>query len=282
MEYWVLFKTYLQESRSRKYSGRIFMARYQDSPAKQTIRFLLRDACECLQRGSLTYLGLPAEDALDIKVLGPILENVICVDEKDKVLDETRRSIASLPLHVRRFEQAKMWQYLRDRYPAEPLVGDITFLDFYGGGLVKDDPYAQEIAGLRSYFAKHATHPNKTFVLAWTYMPRDKGKQHYVQACEKIIPEKDLALLKNRDGVWARSIAVRLLLRQSLLEHGMNGSIFQHAVYKKTMNTLILLYSKGRDRQCRLSLDEPPSLLKAPVCVYEPKMPVPQIVPFPL
>jgi hypothetical protein len=258
------------------------MARHQETPAKQTIRLLLKDACDRLQRGGLTYLGLPAEGALDIKILGPVLENAICVDEREKVLEETRRSIASLPLRIRRFERGKMWQYLRDRYPAEPLAADITFLDFYGGGLVKDDPYAQEIAGLRSYFAKHATHLNKTFVLAWTYMPRDKGKQLYVQACEKIIPTKELALLKNSDGLWARSITVRLLLRQSLLEHGMTGKIFHHAVYKKTMNTVILLYSKGRDKQSKVSLEDPTSLLKAPICVYEPKSPVPRMAPFPI
>src|SRR6266566_6358015 len=123
------------------------MAIYQESQAKQAVRLLLLDACRHLQRGKLTYLGLPAEEALDIRALEPVLENAICVDERKAVLDEGRLSIASIPLRARRFVLSRMWQYLRDRYPSEDLAADVTFLDFYGGGLVNDDPFALELAG---------------------------------------------------------------------------------------------------------------------------------------
>ena len=246
------------------------------------IRLLLRDACEHLQRTELTYLGLPAEEALDLKLLSPFIQNAICVDDRLKVLEETQRSIASLPLRVRRFKHGKMWQYLRDKYPSEPLVADITFLDFYGGGIVNDDPFAVEIAGLRSYFAKQALHSNKAFVLAWTYMPRDKGKQIYIDVCEKFVQRAELEFLRRSSSLWLRSIVVRYLLRQSLLEHEMSCKIFHHAVYKKTMNAIIVLFSKGYDKQCRISLGDPDSLLREPVFIYEPKRVIPKIVPFPI
>lgn len=83
------------------------MAKHQESAAKQTIRLLLLDAAERLQRRKLTYLGLPAEEALDIKALSPVLENVICVADKKATLEETKRSIAPIPLRVRRFEHTQ-------------------------------------------------------------------------------------------------------------------------------------------------------------------------------
>src|SRR5260370_24382380 len=108
------------------------MDKCQDSAVKDTVRALQKEACEHLQRGKLTYLGLPAEKALDIKILHPILENAICVADKRSTLDEARRSISMLPLKQRKFECTDMWNYLIERYPSEPLIGDVTFLDFYG------------------------------------------------------------------------------------------------------------------------------------------------------
>jgi hypothetical protein len=174
-----------------------------------------------------------------------------------------------------------MWAYLRDSYPNETLTADVAFLDFYGGGITKEDPFAEEIAGLRSYFAKHAKHKNKTFVLAWTYMPRDRGKAHYIEACEPIISTADIDVLRRIDGVWARSLAVRLLLRQSLEEHRMHARLWQHAVYKKTMNTIILLYSKGIDQDCGVELKDASSVVTEPVIFYEAGLAVPRVVALP-
>lgn len=67
-----------------------------------------------LGRGALTYLGLPAEAALDIKVLEPLLANVICLADKTRTLEETRRSIAPCTFKIRRFLVKDMWEYLRD------------------------------------------------------------------------------------------------------------------------------------------------------------------------
>ena len=255
------------------------MARHQESAAKQATRLLILDGCRTLQRGSLTYLGLPAEEALDIKVLAPLLENVICVADRARVLEEARRSIATLPLRGRRFVQADMWEYLRDEYPREPLVADVTFLDFYGGGLRKGNPYALEIAGLRSYFAKHARQSARAFILAWTYMPRDAGPEGYVRELAKSLPTDEVQLLRRSSGTELRSLAVRLLLKQCLREHGMDVKLFQHAVYKAIMNTVIILFSRGQDPTCRLSLESPHTLLTEPMCVYEVAQPVPRLVP---
>src|SRR6185437_14361615 len=216
------------------------MAKHQESDAKDAIRHLLRDACEQLQRSRLTYLGLPAEEAVDIKLLGPLLENAICVADKKTTLDETKRSIAAIPLKHRRFVCTDMWKYLSEKYVLEPLVADVTYLDFYGGGFKDGNPFANEIHGLRSYFAKHAKHTNRTFVFAWFYMPHDQGKDVYMETCQKIIPEMDMRLLRRSTGMWVRTIAIRLLLRQSLLEHGMTATVFHHALYKRSMNTIII------------------------------------------
>lgn len=257
------------------------MAIHQESEAKQSVRLLLLDACRQLQRGKLTYLGLPAEEALDIKVLSPVLENAICVAQDDATLQETRRSIASVALRIRRFRAIDMWKYLRQEYPAEPLTADVTYLDFYGGGVKNENPFANEIHGLRSYFAKQALIPNQAFVMAWFYMPRDKGKAIYVRTCEKIIPKMELELLRSSKGVWSRTIAVRLLLRQSLSEHGMSASVFHHALYKKVMNTIIIVFSKGHDPRCKIQLGSPDVLLTEPVVAYEPDSVVPRLIPIP-
>lgn len=255
------------------------MGIHKESPAKQATRYLLKDACEHLQRGKLTYLGLPSDEAVDIKLLAPLLENVVCIDVKQAILSETRRNIAHLPLKERRFVVADMWDYLRTSYPSETLVADITFLDFYGGGIRKKDPFAEEIAGLRSYFAKQAAHPGRAFIFGWTFMPRDAGKQVYVEACSKIVRPADLELLMKSTGVQARSVAIRLLIQQSMVEHGMIVKLFHHAVYKRSMNTMILIFSKGVDPQCRLTLKPPQGLLAEPVCVYEVGKVVPRLVP---
>jgi hypothetical protein len=256
------------------------MARHQESAAKQSVRLLLRDACDALNRGSLTYLGLPAEEARDVLVLGSLLENVICVDDKKAVLDETRRSIAGLALRERKFIVGDMWEYLHSGYPAEPLLADVTHLDFYGGGL-SNVPFEREIQGLRSYFAKHARHPNRAFVLAWFYMPRDKGPEPYITACKKCIPGTDLSLLENASGMWVRTLAIRLLIRQSLAEHGMSASVFQHVLYKRSMNTLIVVYSKGLDPNCTITVGSPDSILVAPVVSYDGHSAVPNIIAVP-
>src|SRR5437016_5858914 len=131
------------------------MIGFKETAAKQAIRRLILEASTRLQRQGLTYLGMPAETALDILVLRKTLKNVICIAAKDSTLDETRRSVATLPLKHTRFLAVDMWDYLATEYPREELVADVAFLDFYGGGLTHGDPFAAEIAGLRSYFAKH-------------------------------------------------------------------------------------------------------------------------------
>lgn len=253
------------------------MAKFQESDAKQTIRLILKRACQLLQRPGLTYLGLPAERALDIISLDGLIDNVICIDDKEAVLEETRHSIAGMRLKKRLFVSTDMWNYLQKTYPAEQLIADVTFLDFYGGGISKEDPFATEIAGLRSYFAKHANYPNQAFVLAWTYMPRDKGIQPYKNALNKIVSDEDLKLLENTSGMHARSLAIRLLLRQSINEHNMTVKLYHHAVYKNVMNTIILLYSKGIDPQCKLEMKSPNSLLSEPCWVYTPRKTTPRV-----
>ena len=256
------------------------MATFKESPVKETIRDLLRDACEDLQRSKLTYLGLPGSSATDVRKLGPLLENVICIDKSDRVLEEARRNIARLQLKTRRFPKIEMWEYLRDKYAAEPLIADVSFFDFCGGGLRKDDPFRTEVAGIRMFFAKQARQENKAFVLAWTFMPRDGGAQQYLTTLEKIINDDELLqALKRTSGVWLRSAAVRLLLWQSMQEHGMQGAVYHHAVYKSSMNTIILLISKGPDPNCRFTLESPRCLVSEPAYVYSNKGVVPSAVP---
>lgn len=158
---------------------------FKETEVKRSIRLLLREACTELHRPGMTYLGLPGETAADLRVLNGLIERAICIDRKADILDEMRCSASLLPLRETKFLRFDMWQYLRDAYPSEKLIADVTFLDFYGGGITKDDPFSDEIAGLRSYFAKQAQIPNTAFVFAWTYMPHDQGKAKYVSALEK-------------------------------------------------------------------------------------------------
>jgi hypothetical protein len=222
---------------------------------------------------------MPAEDARDILTLKALLHNVICIADRAATLDEARRSIACIRLKERRFVVADVWEYLRTEYPNESLTADITFLDFYGGGLRKEDPFASEINGLRNYFAKHARFPNKAFVLAWTYMPRDKGEQKYIDTLEHILPASEMKLLKETSGVNFRSVALRLLLAQHCREHKLKTKLFHHALYKKVMNTIIVVFSKGIDPQCTLTLGDPRQLLEEPCCVYDMKATVPRLMP---
>jgi len=255
------------------------MDTFEESYAKDAIRSLLLDGTEALNRSGLTYLGLPGGRALDIIKLDGILKNVICVDDKESVLDEARRAISNLRLKQRKFVPARLWEYLRDQYPREELVADVAFLDFLGGGIVEQDPFAQEIAGLRSYFAKHARQRNRAFVLAWTYMPHDRGPAVYTNTLKKIVNSEDIQLLQGAKGVQLRSLAIRLLLRQSLVEHDMDVKLFHHALYKRVMNTIIVIYSKGRDSNLNLVLESPDSLLTEPCCVYAEGQPVPKLMP---
>lgn len=256
------------------------MATFKESPTKATVRDLLRDACDDLQRSKLTYLGLPGSSATDVRRLGPLLENVICIDRNKQVLEDARRSIANLQLKTRKFANIGMWEYLRDEYASEPLIADVSFLDFCGGGFQKGDPFATEIAGVRTFFAKQARQENKAFVLAWTFMPRDRGEQTYRTALKKMINDDELLqALKQTSGMRLRSAAVRLLLWQSMREHDMQGVVYHHAVYKKTMNTIILLMSKGTDPNCRVTLESPRCLVSKPAYVYSNKGVIPSAVP---
>src|SRR5688572_25213825 len=118
------------------------MDTFQESAEKKSIRGMLRDAAGLLGRTKLTYLGLPGHRGLDILELRGILENAICVDRDSKVLDECSSSIAGVPLKQKRFVPEDMWDYLGSGYPAEPLVADVTFLDFCGGGINSPTPFA--------------------------------------------------------------------------------------------------------------------------------------------
>ena len=246
------------------------MAIHQESDAKQASRELIMQACVSLQRSNLTYLGMPAEAALDIKTLRPVLQNVICIGDNAGTLAETKRSIAGLRLVHKRFRTVDVWAYLRDEYSSEPLVADVTFLDFYGGGIMKDDPFATEIAGLRSYFAKQARSPNRAFVFAWTFMPHDKGKGIYVSALEKQkMSSIEADLVKNATGVRFRAAALRILLRQILDEHGFGVKLFHQLLYKQVMSTMILLFSKGTDPSCTVAMAAPDLLIQEPYYTYE-------------
>jgi hypothetical protein len=256
------------------------MTDFQESPAKQTIRSLIAGACEDLQRSGLTYLGMPGRQATDVRNLGRLVENAICVDRSASVLEEMRRNLATLPLKARQFFHGNMWTYLREQYPGETLLADITFLDFCGGGIQKDDPFGTEIAGIRSYFAKHAHASNRAFVLAWTYMPHDRGATTYQNALAKIVTDDHLmSIITRSTGLALRSISTRVVLWQSLKEHGMLASVYHHAVYKRSMNTVIIVFSKGVDRSCRTRLEAADGILQEPAYLYDEKSIVPKPLP---
>jgi|GEM_PF-6451095 len=252
------------------------MAIHQESDAKQASRQMILQACSSLHRNNLTYLGMPAEAALDIKTLKSVLQNVICIADNSNTLAETKRSIAGLRLLQKRFKTIDVWAYLRDEYPSESLIADVTFLDFYGGGIMKDDPFATEIAALRSYFAKQARFPNRAFVFAWTFMPHDKGKGVYVSALEKQkMSAIEAELVRDATGVRFRAIALRVLLRQILDEHGFAVKLFHQLLYKQVMSTMILLFCKGIDPQCDVPLGSPDTLIQEPYYAYESGRPIP-------
>jgi len=259
------------------------MASFQESSAKTTVRLLLREACEKLRRGHLTYLGLPGEFATDLRVLGSLVENAICVEREADALDEVRRSVSFLPLKQCKFLKQNLWHYLGDQYSSERLVADVTFLDYCGGGIREEDPFAEELGALRNYFRKHAQYPNRAFVFGWTFMPRDKGRKQYIDALEKLIKDKDMiAAVRSSNGMLMRSTAIRLFLWQSLQEHDMSVRLVQHVVYKGIMNALILVYSKGADEQCAYDLQTPKCLLADPAWVYDPADFTPKAVQLPI
>lgn len=101
---------------------------FKETDVKQAIRELLLDACGELGRTSLTYLGMPSSEARDIKVLMPMLENVICIDDEriPGTLNALRTELAAFSLKTRRLIKGEMWSYLRDVYPSEPLVADVA------------------------------------------------------------------------------------------------------------------------------------------------------------
>lgn len=233
---------------------------------------MLVDAADELGRHRLTYLGLPGREAKDVLHLGKRLQHSICVDVKQDVLDACSTQLARLSLETKLFVHSDMWEYLRTKYPAEPLFADIAFLDFCGGGIQSHDPFATEIAGLRAFLAKQAKNKGRAFVLAWTYMPHDKGPLAYQAILETLkLSSEDEALIKGSKGVDLRSISIRLLLRQSFREHGMRARVYHHARYKKSMNTIILIVSSGQDDQCGILLEEPEAVVHAPIYCYDDK-----------
>jgi hypothetical protein len=250
---------------------------FSESGAKEVIRRLLRQAGEGLGRENLTYLGLPEREALDIRALVPLVRNVICIDFESEKLRETARVLARLKLDRKVFWEGNMWTYLRDHYPIESLVSDITFLDFLGGGIRSTELFAQEIAGVRNYFAKQSRYQNRAFVFAWTFMPRDSGAQIYTEGLSRLLPEHEIRLIARQKGWALRALAIRFLVKQILQEHNMTVKLFHHAVYKKVMNCMILIYSNGDDSNARFTLHDPKSILHESVYLYtENELPEPK------
>ena len=130
------------------------MAPFKESPPKQPSVPSFVTLVRICNGASFTYLGLPGSSARDVRKLGSLLENVICIDQSERVLADVKRNIANLQLKERRFPNIGMWEYLRDKYPTESLIADVSFLDFCGGGLQKDDPFATEVAGVRCVLCK--------------------------------------------------------------------------------------------------------------------------------
>lgn len=251
---------------------------FQESVEKQSIRAMLNDAAGLLGRANLTYLGLPGHRALDILALRANIENAICVDRDKNVLDDCSASIAGIPLKNTRYVRGNMWDYLNNKYLTEPLVADITFLDFCGGGINSPTPFAHELAAIRTYFAKQAQHPNKAFILAWTYMPRDTGSSKYHKALEKILQPADMKRLAGAKGTAYRSLAIRSFLKQCLLEHDMSAKLYHHALYKKTMNTIILIYARGTDPNAHVALGLPEDIMTAFVARYDGRSLIPELI----
>jgi hypothetical protein len=241
---------------------------FQESDEKEIIRKLIRQAAETLGRENLTYLGLPERRAEDIRMLVPFVRNVICVDFESEKLKATARVLARLKLDKKVFWAGNMWEYLRDYYPVETLVADIAFLDFLGGGIRSKVLFAEEIAGVRNYFTKQSRYQNRAFVFAWTFMPRDSGPSVYTDGLSKLLPEQEIRLIAGQKGWALRALAIRFLLKQILREHNMNVKLFHHAVYKRVMNCVILIYSNGADTNLSLELHGPESILNEAIYVY--------------
>lgn len=239
---------------------------------------MLCDAAGLLGRANLTYLGLPGHRALDILALSTYLENVICVDRDKKVVDACSTSIARIPLKKIRPVTGDMWDYLNHGYRSETLVADLAFLDFCGGGINSATPFADELGAIRSYFAKQAKHANKAFILAWTYMPHDTGAAKYQKALEKVLQPPDLKRLAAVRGTAFRSMAVRSFLKQCLVEHDMSAKLYHHALYKKTMNTIILIYARGTDPMAKIVLSPPDDIMSAFVAHYDGKSLTPELI----
>jgi hypothetical protein len=228
------------------------MALHQESSAKEGIRRILLRACTELGRSDLVYLGLPAEDALDIKVLQPVLAGAICIADSQDVLVETARSIATIPLKTIVYHKGDAWKFLRDDY-AKSVPADLAYLDFYGGGVRA--PFQTELPALRQYFVQHADVKNRAFIFAWTYMPRDAGEEMYDKAVKfDLLSDKHRKTLSRLTGTNKRSYAIRLILARLVMEHEFQVKLYHHAVYKSTMNALVLVYSKGIDPQCKVPL----------------------------
>jgi len=224
-----------------------------------------------LGRQNLTYLGMPEEDALDVRALSPAVRNLVCIDTAKSKLDSARHAIANLPIHIDRYHAKDMWLYLKDDYIHEGLIADVTFLDFLGGGIVSNVPFQKEIAGLQAYFACHAKSEfiNRAFILAWTFMPHDAGEEHYLRHLSKCLFPADIELLRKQKGINFRALAIRLLLRHILAQHDMSALVYEHLLYKKVMNTLILVFCRGEDHDCAISLLSPDKVITSPITEYQ-------------
>lgn len=245
---------------------------FRETLAKQAVREMLADAAGQLGRTGLTYLGLPGREAKDVLRLRKLLRQAICVDTRQEVLDACSTQLGRLSLDAKQFVCEDMWSYLKAHYPSEPLMADVLFLDFCGGGILSDDPFATEIAGLRALLAKHSKTKNQAFILAWTYMPHDKGPDAYRAALGKLkLTPADEALVNSFSGVRLRSLSIRLLIKLSFQEHNMLAKVYHHALYKKTMNTIIVIFSAGVDERCSIQLDDPDAILQAAVYRYDDK-----------
>jgi hypothetical protein len=246
-------------------------ASFYESEGKAVVRRLLRQACMTLGRDELTYLGMPEEDALDVRGLTGLIGNVICIDKVRHKLELARHRIANMHIRGEIYRCVDMWDYLRLQYPSEKLLADVAFLDFLGGSIQSADPFAKEIAGLRSYFARHAhdSFLNRSFILAWTFMPHDLGPQKYTRHLKECLFPEDMKLLGGYSGIEFRTLAIRMILRQLLRQHEMKAVLYEHLLYKQVMSTFILVFAKGEEPACSLHLGSPDDILKAPITEYD-------------
>jgi len=86
-------------------------------------------------------------------------------------------------------------------------------------------------------------------------MPRDDGEAAYEQAITQYrIDRHHRDIIKGLNGLPKRSFIIRIILAKVLARLGFSAAIYHHAVYKDTMNALILVFCKGSDGQCRVPL----------------------------